>query len=294
MGWLRLGRLFALLPGVLFVLLSACESATQGETQAEIQAEIQALPVEPLPSLTMSSEPAQLLSDSDINQLLVLSDSRSLKQYADFEQRIRQIQSVFAQHQDPRGAFPTLYLATTESITAGLTAGEFRDAHYSNELFYVFAQSYLDPLHDHLLGRELEPQWRYYYHAAQSGDTTVALLALIGANAHITVDLPQAIADTQGSIAYQNGFSSVSDYITDSLSTINAELLRVYGEDLEPLYRDVDRWLGDGAAVDLAVRLSRDTAFAHGISLQIPEESAVTREAIDQLFVDRLLLINSL
>lgn len=58
-----------------------------------------------------------------------------------------------------------------------------------------FSERYFYYLHEHLLDRPLDYHWEFYYNHALR-DWNVTRLIMEGMNAHITVDLARALADT--------------------------------------------------------------------------------------------------
>jgi hypothetical protein len=88
--------------------------------------------------------------------------------------------------------FLSTYLRTTAAVAAAIEAGTFQDPGWVERWDLAFAGLYLDALDAHLSteGRPSRP-WRLAFGAAP--DLPPMLNVLLGVNAHINYDLPQAL-----------------------------------------------------------------------------------------------------
>lgn len=88
--------------------------------------------------------------------------------------------------------FLSTYLRTTAAVAAAIEARTFEDPAWVERWDLAFANLYLDALDAHLskVGRPPRP-WRLAFDAAQ--DLPPLLNVLLGVNAHINYDLPQAL-----------------------------------------------------------------------------------------------------
>jgi len=95
---------------------------------------------------------------------------------------------------DRRLAFHATYLRTTQAVAAALRAGAFEDADWVDRWDVAFAQLYLDALDSSRRGDPVPEPWAVAFAAAadQPGLPTVRHV-LLGMNAHINYDLPQAL-----------------------------------------------------------------------------------------------------
>src|SRR5438105_172914 len=95
------------------------------------------------------------------------------------------------ERRDPRRFFHATYLRTTRAVRAELAGGGFLDAAWVERWCVAFAALYLDALEASLHGGDVPGPWA----AAFTADDTVAPLrhVLLGMNAHINYDLPQAL-----------------------------------------------------------------------------------------------------
>jgi hypothetical protein len=95
------------------------------------------------------------------------------------------------ERRDPRRFFHSTYLRATLAVRAELADGGFLDAAWVERWGVAFATLYLDALEASLHGREVPRPWA----AAFAADDTLAPQrhVLLGMNAHINYDLPQAM-----------------------------------------------------------------------------------------------------
>ena len=94
------------------------------------------------------------------------------------------------EQQDPRRFFHDTYLRTTRAVGAELKRGGFLDPGWVERWDVAFARFYLDALEASMQGGHVPGPW-----AAAFGTDTVPSLrhVLLGMNAHINYDLPQAL-----------------------------------------------------------------------------------------------------
>ena len=122
------------------------------------------------------------------------SDDRELAGFPALAALIRRMEAAGAalrERRDPRRFFHATYLHTTRAVRAELAEGGFLDAAWVERWDVAFAALYLDALEASLHGRDVPGPWA----AAFSADDAVAPLrhVLLGMNAHINYDLPQAL-----------------------------------------------------------------------------------------------------
>src|SRR5881227_2872450 len=99
------------------------------------------------------------------------------------------------QHHDPRRFFHATYLHTTRAVAAELAAGGFLDAAWVAQWDVAFAGFYLDALEAGLRGEPVTGPWAAAFAAAEDRGGALPPLrhVLLGMNAHINFDLPQAL-----------------------------------------------------------------------------------------------------
>jgi Family of unknown function (DUF5995) len=92
---------------------------------------------------------------------------------------------------DPRQYFHATYLRTTMAVAAELNRGGFADGEWVERWDVAFADLYLDALAAALAGREPARPWEIAF-GAPAGLPALRHV-LLGMNAHINYDLPQAL-----------------------------------------------------------------------------------------------------
>jgi hypothetical protein len=90
-----------------------------------------------------------------------------------------------------RKHFLGTYLRTTQAIGEAIHDGVFEDPDWVERLDVVFADLYLDAYHLHLAGAPVPRPWRLALDARS--DLQPLRHVLLGINAHINFDLPQAL-----------------------------------------------------------------------------------------------------
>ena len=92
-----------------------------------------------------------------------------------------------------RRAFHDTYLRTTEAVDQALAAGRFADPRWVERWDVAFADLYLEALTIDLAGELPSMPWQAAFGAADGPRLPPLRLVLLGMNAHINYDLPQAI-----------------------------------------------------------------------------------------------------
>ena len=95
---------------------------------------------------------------------------------------------------DARLAFHATYLRTTRAVAAALRAGAFEDTDWVDRWDVAFARLYLDALDADRRGDPVPEPWAVAFAAAAAQpDLRAVRHVLLGMNAHINYDLPQAL-----------------------------------------------------------------------------------------------------
>jgi hypothetical protein len=95
---------------------------------------------------------------------------------------------------DARRFFHATYLRTTRAVRDALRAGLFSDPEWVERWDVAFADLYLDALTADSGGRAVSRPWAVAFRAAREQPSAPALRhVLLGMNAHINYDLPQAL-----------------------------------------------------------------------------------------------------
>jgi hypothetical protein len=95
---------------------------------------------------------------------------------------------------DGRRHFHATYLRTTRAVADEIERGGFLDGPWLERWDVVFARLYLDAFDAELAGEAVPRPWRIAFDAARERPELPALRhVLLGMNAHINYDLPQAL-----------------------------------------------------------------------------------------------------
>jgi hypothetical protein len=95
---------------------------------------------------------------------------------------------------DPRRYFHATYLRTTRAVRDALTAGLFSDPDWVERWDVAFASRYLDALRADSAGEPVPGPWAVAFRTGRERPAAAALRhVLLGMNAHINYDLPQAL-----------------------------------------------------------------------------------------------------
>src|SRR5215469_904602 len=105
--------------------------------------------------------------------------------------RMEALLDQLRERRDPRRFFHATYLRTTRAVGAELAAGGFLDPDWVERWDVVFAELYLDALEADLRGGSVPRPWAEAFGAAAG--TAPVRHVLLGMNAHINYDLPQAL-----------------------------------------------------------------------------------------------------
>jgi hypothetical protein len=92
---------------------------------------------------------------------------------------------------DHRQYFHATYYRTTIAVAEELQRGGFTDPEWVERWDVAFADLYLDAIRDSLAGRRTTRPWEIAFHAP--ADLPALRHVLLGMNAHINYDLPQAL-----------------------------------------------------------------------------------------------------
>ena len=95
--------------------------------------------------------------------------------------------------EDPRRFFHATYLRTTRAVGRDIEAGGFVDPGWTERWDVAFADLYLDACDAWSEGRPAPGPWQVAFDATRGERLPPVRLVLLGMNAHINYDLPQAL-----------------------------------------------------------------------------------------------------
>ncbi len=190
------------------------------------------------------------------------------------------LEARFAEQDDRRAIFATAYAWMTSSIDAQLDEEVFDDPGWVVELTAVFAGYYPRALSDHARGRTPPRCWAL---ALGPWPTSVLQDLLLGMNAHITYDLPLALAellDGRSRAQCLRDYRRILPAIRGAIELIQAKIISRYAPGLRPLERafaGADEWI-----TYHVIRLYREHAWGQGMLLiDHPEDRAEIVAKID-------------
>ncbi|MEX2195695.1 MAG: DUF5995 family protein [Thermoleophilaceae bacterium] len=140
---------------------------------------------------------------------------------------------VLAAACDHKAAFAFMYLQVTEGVGDDGTR-IFRDPEYLNHLDAVFAHLYFSAFDSFTRGNDVPAAWRVAFEAADARRVTGLGDMLLGMNAHISRDLPFALADI--GLETAEGESGRPDYdrVNGLLADVQEPMLAAASELLDP------------------------------------------------------------
>ncbi len=135
---------------------------------------------------------------------------------------------------DPRSAFVSTYRRTTLAVGKKIAARDFVDPDWVERWDVAFADLYLGPLADDIAGRQVPGPWGVAFsYARTQPDQPLLRHLLLGMNAHINYDLPQALLavitdeefdDPAVRAARSEDHRRVDDILSSRVSAEDAEL----------------------------------------------------------------------
>jgi hypothetical protein len=239
------------------------------------------------------------LSSEAFNELIDLCDTEALTSFEQFDHVISRIQQIFADHNDPRGAFPTVYKAITTAAVESLADGLYQDEVYSNIFAMDFSRRYLHYLEDHLMNRPLDYQWEVYYRHAMDNHH-ITRLVLEGINAHLTLDLTRALGHTGVRPEFEDDWILFGDVTVQSVPGFLVELQEEYNTDASGIFNVffigdlLDLVFGEGATINFGFNLLRIDAFNNALAMQDPMMQDRIEANLERAFWERHQIIGLL
>lgn len=141
---------------------------------------------------------------------------------------------------DHLAPFALMYRQVSKEVRSSVRARSYRDSAYVAHLDSVFATLYFRALDDWRLGRrdEVPRAWRLAFSAASSRRVSALGDLLLGMNAHISRDLPYALAAI--GLRLPDGRGAVPDVMA-----VNRDIARAQGPMLADVARQFDPRLRD-------------------------------------------------
>ncbi|GAA4472650.1 hypothetical protein GCM10023094_05020 [Rhodococcus olei] len=242
------------------------------------------------------------LSDSEIDTIVRLSDTSAITgtdpmdRLEDEVDRQHRIATLLVAHRDRRGLFAIGLDAVVDRAVMPLqrTRGALTTPAWAHLLSTDLLRRYLDNVHAEFTGAPSEPAWQRYFALSHDCTRSPARTAMVGYNAHLTVDLARAAAATGTTQQNVPDFYTIVDAIASDGAAIVTRTRDVYGADLGPLWRfyflgeGLDRLAGQGVASGLLLRAAdsgyNTLTLANGFALQNPQTAAAAAAEMDALW----------
>lgn len=246
----------------------------------------------PLSSATV----AEIAELSDTSAVLPGESGSSSARLEQAVARHRRITEILVAHRDRRGLL-ALGLDTVEQAAVmplHRDPAAFADPEWAHRISLDLLLRFLRNVHAEFTGAPTEPQWTHYFELSRRCELSPARVAMAGYNAHLTVDLANAVAATRAVPANAPDHFEIVDAIASHGFLIVDVTKAVYGADLGPLWRfyflgeGLDAVLGAGVATGPLLRLADAGAnvviFGNGLALQDPLAEPAVRAEIDLLW----------
>jgi len=181
---------------------------------------------------------------------------------------------------DGRLAFHATYLRTTQAVAEALRDGAFADPEWVDRWDVAFAQLYLDALDSARRGDPVPEPWAVAFGAAAAQPGLPAVRhVLLGMNAHINYDLPQALlavisdpefGDPAVRAAREADHRRIDEVLTVQVREEDAELQR-----LDPVrtWRDTVLQPLNRMATQRFLRESRAKVWANALQLSLARQA---------------------
>jgi Family of unknown function (DUF5995) len=215
-------------------------------------------------------------SGPELETLITLSDPAQLGDLRDARDKVSAIADLFTRRRDPRGLFPLIYRTGLDALVHSLEQGTYRHPDWVETFDHDFARRYLKDLYAHLTGGHVSAPWRHFYELTANDSLSVGRLVAAALNAHIVVDLPEALHAARSQERHLGDYRTISGEIFATADVVIADIRQVYGADLAPLYRlYVLRGLADPSAGQPSVQstlfhTAANAAFINARTLAAP------------------------
>ncbi|MFE3443519.1 DUF5995 family protein [Nocardia sp. NPDC059180] len=241
------------------------------------------------------------LSAGAVADIVRLSDTATLtgttlQRLEQAVEQHRQITEILVLHRDRRGLL-ALGLDTVEQAAVmplQRAPAAFDDPEFAHRISLDLLLRFLRNVHAEFTGSAAQPHWAHYFALTRDCGLSAARVAMAGYNAHLTVDLSNAVAAVRATPANAPDYFRIVDAIATKGSLIVEATKAVYGGDLGPLWRfyfvgeGLDAVLGAGVGSAALLRLADAGAnvviFGNGLALQDPALAPATNAEIDALW----------
>ncbi|MGW1737605.1 DUF5995 family protein [Nocardia sp. NPDC001965] len=245
------------------------------------------------------------LSAAELSEIVELSDTSALSDEHTgsaldrLERAVgqhRRITEILVAHRDRRGLLALGLDAVEQAAVMPMQRdpAAFENPEWAHRISLDLLLRFLRNVHAEFTGAPTEPQWNHYFRLAHRCELSAGRVAMAGYNAHLSVDLSNAVAATHATPADAPDHFRIVDAIATHGSLIVDLTKEIYGGDLGPLWRfyflgeGLDAVLGAGVATGPLLRLADLGAnvviFGNGLALQDPAAEPAVRAEMDVLW----------
>ncbi|SEL45634.1 DUF5995 family protein [Rhodococcus maanshanensis] len=242
------------------------------------------------------------LSAAEAGTVAALSDTSTITATASMDRleeevvRQQRISDILVSHGDRRGLFGIGLDAVVQRAVMPLQrdSAAFVTPEWAHAISTDLLRRYLDNVHAEFTGAPTEPAWGRYFALSRDCTMSPARVAMIGYNAHLTVDLARAVATTGTTERNVADYYKIVDSIATDGDTIVTRTNAAYGADLGPLWRfyflgeGLDRLAGEGVASELLLRAAdsgyNTLTLANGFALQNPQTAPAATAEMEALW----------
>lgn len=166
----------------------------------------------------------------------------------------------------------------------------------SRALMTAFGRRYLVALEASLKGEEIPPAWRSHMQVAAGKPPSLRALTA-AMDAHLTVDLAEALAEIRAPASYRADFLRFGEALADATPAL-VRALRRHGVEAEaflgggPVGDAVDGFAGEGAASRLGFQVVRTEAWTSGQALGNPAFRPLIRHGLNVALAHREWLLD--
>jgi hypothetical protein len=141
------------------------------------------------------------------------------------ERTVDELRAIALDADDAAGYFPALYVGVTRRIAEGIRDQRFENGERMERLIVVFAGYYTRARAEQT---PIARCWQATWDVADDPNLLIAQHLLLGMNAHINHDLPQAVVDVAdehgGLLAMRTDFDSVNDILAATFVDVTRDL----------------------------------------------------------------------
>ena len=128
------------------------------------------------------------------------------------------------------GYFPAMYNRVTRRVKERMLAGTFEDTERMNRFDVIFANRYLNAYYAYAEQKPCSESWKLTFEASKKWSPMVIQHLIASMNAHISLDLGIAAAETQPQNlpALKNDFDQINDILDSLIDEVEAELREIF------------------------------------------------------------------